>query len=68
MFISHGGQLSSLETIHFGKPIIGVPVFFDQYTNIYKAVQNGYALKVPFSQNLPKDLKPAINLMLTDDR
>ncbi|XP_022815397.1 UDP-glucuronosyltransferase 2B10-like [Spodoptera litura] len=68
MFITHGGQLSSLEAIHFGKPVIGIPVFFDQFTNIHKAGQNGYALRVPLSQNLPKDLKPAINMMLTDDR
>ncbi|XP_022815720.1 UDP-glucuronosyltransferase 2B10-like [Spodoptera litura] len=68
MFISHGGQLSSLEAIHFGKPIIGIPVFFDQFTNIHKAAQNGYALRVPLSQNLPRDLKPAINTMLSDDR
>ncbi|CAH0678023.1 unnamed protein product [Spodoptera exigua] len=68
MFISHGGQLSSLEAIHFGKPVIGIPVFFDQFTNIFKATRNGYALKVPLSQNLPKDLKPAINTFLTDDR
>ncbi|XP_035452793.2 UDP-glucosyltransferase 2 [Spodoptera frugiperda] len=68
MFISHGGQLSSLEAIHFGKPVIGVPVFFDQFTNIFKAERNGYALRVPLSHNLPKDLKPAITTMLTDDR
>ncbi|CAB3233302.1 unnamed protein product [Arctia plantaginis] len=29
LFISHGGLLSSIETIHFGVPIIGVPLLFD---------------------------------------
>lgn len=67
MFITHGGLFSSIEAIHFGVPIIGVPVFFDQFTNVNKAVQNEYALRVPLSHNLPKDLKAAINVMLTDD-
>ncbi|KAJ8709297.1 hypothetical protein PYW07_009123 [Mythimna separata] len=66
-FITHGGQLSSIEAIHFGMPIIGVPVFFDQFTNIKKAVENGYALTVPLSHDLPKDLKVAIDVMLKDD-
>ncbi|KAJ8709298.1 hypothetical protein PYW07_009124 [Mythimna separata] len=67
MFISHGGLLSSIEAIHFGMPTIGVPVFFDQFTNVNKAVENGYALRVPLSHNLPKDLKVAIDTMLKDD-
>ncbi|KAJ8711856.1 hypothetical protein PYW08_008810 [Mythimna loreyi] len=66
-FITHGGLLSSIEAVHFGMPIIGVPVFFDQFTNIKKAVENGYALTVPLSHNLPKDLKAAIDVMLKDD-
>lgn len=67
MFITHGGLLSSTEAIHFGVPIIGVPVFFDQFTNVERAVQNEYALRVPLSKNLPKDLIVAIKEMLSND-
>ncbi|KAI8437494.1 hypothetical protein MSG28_011810, partial [Choristoneura fumiferana] len=44
-FITHGGHLSSIESVHFGVPTIGVPIFFDQFININKAVNNGYAIK-----------------------
>ncbi|CAH1636145.1 unnamed protein product [Spodoptera littoralis] len=68
IFLTHGGLFSSIEAIHFGVPIIGIPVRFDQNTNVNKAVLNGYALKVALSYDLPKDLKAAINIMLNDDR
>ncbi|XP_063896948.1 UDP-glucosyltransferase 2 [Helicoverpa armigera] len=68
IFITHGGLLSSMEAIHFGVPIIGVPVFFDQFTNINKAVINGYALRVNLNYDLPKGLSAAIDVMLNDDR
>ncbi|XP_050556014.1 UDP-glucosyltransferase 2-like [Spodoptera frugiperda] len=67
IFITHGGLFSSIEAIHFGVPIIGIPVRFDQNTNVNKAVLNGYASKVALSYDLPKDLKAAINFMLNDD-
>nr|ANI22006.1 UDP-glycosyltransferase 40M2 [Spodoptera exigua] len=68
MFLTHGGLFSSIEAIHFGVPTIGIPVLFDQITNVNKAVLNGYALKVDLSHGLPKNLKTAINIMLNDDR
>lgn len=65
-FISHGGLLSSTEAIHFGVPTIGVPIFFDQFLNVNRAVTKGYAIYVPLTTNLPHDLKPAIETMLSD--
>ncbi|XP_073959685.1 UDP-glucosyltransferase 2-like [Choristoneura fumiferana] len=64
-FITHGGHLSSIESVHFGVPTIGVPIFFDQFININKAVNNGYAIKVDLNLDLPTNLKTAINKMLT---
>ncbi|XP_026735995.1 UDP-glucuronosyltransferase 2B10-like isoform X2 [Trichoplusia ni] len=66
-FITHGGLLSSIEAIHFGVPVITIPVYFDQFTNAEKAVKNGYAIRVPLSYDLPETLRPAIKSMLSDD-
>ncbi|KAH9636335.1 hypothetical protein HF086_012600 [Spodoptera exigua] len=68
IFLTHGGLFSSIEAIHFGVPTIGIPVRFDQNTNVNKAVLNGYGLKVTLSYDLSKDLNTAINVMLNDDR
>ncbi|CAH0596440.1 unnamed protein product [Chrysodeixis includens] len=66
-FITHGGLLSSIEAIHFGVPVITIPVYFDQFTNARKAVENGYAIRVPLNYDLADNLKPAIKTMLSDD-
>lgn len=68
LFITHGGGLSTTETIHFGKPIIGIPVFGDQFNNIVRAVKKGFAKKVDLSYSLVEDLEESINDVLTDDR
>jgi glucuronosyltransferase len=68
LFITHGGLLSITETIHFGKPIIGIPVFADQFTNMERAVKTGFAKKVVLSMSMADDLKLAINDIFTNPR
>ncbi|KAL0818831.1 hypothetical protein ABMA28_008151 [Loxostege sticticalis] len=68
LFITHGGGLSTTETIHFGKPIIGIPVFGDQFNNIVRAVKKGFAKKVDLSYSLVEDLEESINDVLSDNR
>ncbi|GBP15253.1 Ecdysteroid UDP-glucosyltransferase [Eumeta japonica] len=57
LFITHGGLLSSTETVHFGVPIFGIPVFGDQFVNVGRSVNKGIAVKVDLSYNTPKELK-----------
>uniref|UniRef100_A0A1I8NDZ1 UDP-glucuronosyltransferase n=1 Tax=Musca domestica TaxID=7370 RepID=A0A1I8NDZ1_MUSDO len=54
LFISHGGLLSTTEAIYHGKPILGLPVFYDQAMNVRKAKQLGIALGVNF-YTLPRE-------------
>lgn len=41
MFISHGGLIGTQEAIFHGVPIIGIPLFGDQYNNLLLAEQAG---------------------------
>lgn len=50
--------------MHFGVPVIGIPVIADQVTNVLKAVQTGYAKKVELSYDIADDLKIAIEEVL----
>ncbi|XP_026735868.1 UDP-glucuronosyltransferase 1-6-like [Trichoplusia ni] len=68
LFISHGGLLSLIEAIHTTIPVIGIPVYGDQFVNIKRAVTEGYALEVDLSHSLAEDLKVAIQKMLHDIR
>lgn len=68
LFITHGGGLSTTETVHFGKPIIGIPVFGDQFNNMMRAENKGFAVKVDLSYSLAEDLKAAIAEVLSTDK
>lgn len=54
LFISHGGLLSTSESIYHGKPMLGLPVFYDQQMNIGKGIQAGFALGIDF-HTLPRE-------------
>ncbi|KAI8437416.1 hypothetical protein MSG28_011744 [Choristoneura fumiferana] len=60
LFITHGGYLSTTETVHFGVPIIGIPVFADQFTNVERAVSMGFAQRVDLAYDMVDKLKAAI--------
>jgi glucuronosyltransferase len=49
LFITHGGLLSTLEAINRGVPLIGIPVFADQFVNIARAVSSGYGIQIDFN-------------------
>ncbi|XP_045503921.1 UDP-glucosyltransferase 2-like [Colias croceus] len=68
IFLSHGGLLSTTEAIHFGKPIIAVPIFGDQFTNAKRAVQKGFGIYVDMTYNVADDIKVAIQEMLSNPR
>nr|XP_013189936.1 unnamed protein product [Amyelois transitella] len=68
LFITHGGLLSTTEAVHFGKPIIGIPVFGDQFNNVDRAVKKGFAMRVDLAYNMKDKLKAAINEFLRDKR
>ncbi|XP_073820293.1 UDP-glycosyltransferase UGT5-like [Musca autumnalis] len=55
LFISHGGYLSTTETIFYGKPILGIPVMGDQFMNVKNAVRAGFALQLDL-KSLTKEL------------
>lgn len=60
--------MSTTETIHYGVPIIGIPVFGDQFINVNRAAHKGFAKVVPLSYDTPVHLKVAIDEMLGNPR
>lgn len=68
LFITHGGLLSTTEALHFGVPMIGIPVFGDQFVNVERVVQKGFGLKVDLSYSLGEDLDEAIGKIVNDPK
>ncbi|XP_064554511.1 UDP-glucuronosyltransferase 2B13-like, partial [Drosophila montana] len=44
LFITHRGLLSTIDSIYFGKPVLGLPVFYVQHLNVERAKQAGFGL------------------------
>ncbi|CAG9831116.1 unnamed protein product [Diabrotica balteata] len=66
LFITHGGLLSMTETVHYGVPVLVLPVLGDQKMNAAKAEHAGYGIKIPFSQITEERLTNALNKLLND--
>lgn len=61
-------MLSTTEAVHFGKPVVGIPVFFDQTANMKIAHEKGYGINVPYEVLSESRLKSAIRQILTNSR
>ncbi|CAK1545455.1 unnamed protein product [Leptosia nina] len=68
LFITHGGLMSITESVHFGKPIVGIPAYSDQFINVRIAVKNGFAKEVKLSLDLGNELFDAINEVVNNPR
>ncbi|KAJ8711862.1 hypothetical protein PYW08_008816 [Mythimna loreyi] len=68
LFVTHGGLLSTTETLHYGVPIIGIPLFADQFLNVLRGVRKGFALQVDLGYDTPAKLKVAIDEILSNPK
>lgn len=57
-----------IEAIYFGKPVIGIPCFFDQHMNMQVAQQKGHGINVPIETMNAKNIKSAVNTIIEDSR
>ncbi|XP_017768974.1 PREDICTED: UDP-glucuronosyltransferase 2B31-like [Nicrophorus vespilloides] len=67
-FISHGGLLSSIEAVHQGVPIVGIPIFGDQNVNIKFLQSKGMAIYVNYLDLAEISLEKAILQVLNDEQ
>ncbi|NP_001182387.1 UDP-glucosyltransferase isoform X1 [Bombyx mori] len=68
LFITHGGLLSTIESVHFGVPIITIPVFADQFMNAERSARVGFGKIVYLSYTMADDLKVAIEEIFSNPR
>ncbi|XP_063374330.1 UDP-glucosyltransferase 2-like [Cydia amplana] len=68
VFITHGGLLSTTETVFFGVPAVVMPYGLDQHLNAERAVNKGFALKVDLSYEMAGHMKLAIEEILSNPK
>lgn len=64
IFVTHGGLLSTTESMYFGVPVIGIPVFGDQQLNMAVAQNKGYGVTIEFPSLSGSTLRAALQQIL----
>ncbi|KXJ80685.1 hypothetical protein RP20_CCG023883 [Aedes albopictus] len=68
LFISHGGQFGTFESMYHGVPTLFMPFFGDQHRNALRAVRSGYARKTMFVDITEETFTGEIKQMVYDKR
>ncbi|XP_075798756.1 UDP-glucuronosyltransferase 2B17-like [Microtus pennsylvanicus] len=63
-FVTHGGANGIYEAIHFGIPMIGIPLFGEQHDNIAYIVAKGAAVSLDFRTMTRADLLDALEAVI----
>jgi UDP:flavonoid glycosyltransferase YjiC (YdhE family) len=66
LVITHGGNNTTTESLHFGKPMILLPIFWDQHDNAQRIDETGFGRRLPTYSFEPRELWEAIDLLLAD--
>ncbi|MEV0997600.1 glycosyltransferase [Nonomuraea sp. NPDC050202] len=66
LVITHGGNNTTTEALHFGKPMILLPLFWDQYDNAQRVDELGYGVRLSTYTFTDEELKGAVAKLLGD--
>jgi MGT family glycosyltransferase len=66
LVISHGGNNTTTECFHHGKPMIVLPLFWDQYDNAQRVQELGFGVRLDTYRFGPSELTAAVERLLAD--
>jgi len=65
--ITHAGNNTTTECFHFGRPLIALPLFWDQYDNAQRVAETGYGIRLATYEFEDGELLGAIDRLLGDE-
>jgi MGT family glycosyltransferase len=66
LVITHGGNNTVTECLHFGKPMVVLPIFWDQHDNAQRIEETGYAARLDTYRHDGEELTGAIDRLLAN--
>jgi MGT family glycosyltransferase len=66
LVITHGGNNTITEALHFGVPTIVLPLFWDQHDNAQRMDETGFGVRLPTYTFEPERMSGAIERLLDD--
>jgi UDP:flavonoid glycosyltransferase YjiC (YdhE family) len=66
LVITHGGNNTTTECFHFGKPMVVLPLFWDQYDNAQRVHETGFGIRLPTYTFDDRELLDAVERLLGD--
>jgi MGT family glycosyltransferase len=67
LVITHGGNNTVTESLYFGKPMVVLPLFWDQYDNAQRVHETGLGLRLDTYGHEPQELRDAVDRLLADE-
>ncbi len=65
--ITHGGNNTTTECMYFGKPMLVLPIFWDQHDNAQRVHERGYGVRLATYGFEQQELEGALRHVLDDD-
>jgi MGT family glycosyltransferase len=66
LVITHGGNNTTTEAMHFGRPMVVLPLFWDQYDNAQRVDETGYGVRLDTYRYTDDELHQALAQLLGD--
>ncbi|MEO8106139.1 MAG: nucleotide disphospho-sugar-binding domain-containing protein [Actinomycetes bacterium] len=66
LVITHGGNNTTTEALHFGKPMVLLPLFWDQYDNAQRMDELGFGRRLLTYEFTADELTRAVDGLLAD--
>ncbi|MGV8969217.1 MAG: glycosyltransferase [Microbacteriaceae bacterium] len=66
LVITHGGNNTTTEALHFGKPMVVLPLFWDQYDNAQRVHEKGFGIRLDSYGFTSEELQTTVAALLAD--